>query len=96
MEHMEYVIDLVSEDHVAFGPDTFFGDHVGFHEAFAEHMDAGEEREHPRAAYVEGLENASEFPNVVRWLVAHGHSDDRIAKLLGGNALRALGEAWVR
>ena len=30
MEHFEYVKDLVGEDHVAFGPDTLYGDHVGF------------------------------------------------------------------
>jgi microsomal dipeptidase-like Zn-dependent dipeptidase len=46
MEHFEYCVDLVGIDHVSFGPDTVFGDHVGFHEAYAAHMDAGDEGEH--------------------------------------------------
>ena len=95
MEHFEYCVDLVGLDHVSFGPDTVFGDHVGFHEAYAAHMDAGDEGEHPRAPYVEGLENASEYPNVVRWLVHHGYSDEDIRTAIGGSTLRALGEVWI-
>jgi membrane dipeptidase len=95
MEHFAYCVDLVGIDHVSFGPDTVFGDHVGFHEAYAAHMDAGDEGEHPRAPYVEGLENITEFPNVVRWLVLHGYADEDIAKAIGGNTLRALREVWV-
>ena len=83
MEHFEYCVDLVGIDH------------VGFHEAYAVHMDAGDEGEHPRAPYVEGLENISEFPNVVRWLVAHGYSDEDIRAAIGGNTLRALRDAWI-
>ena len=95
MEHFEYCVELVGIDHVTFGPDTVFGDHVGFHEAYAAHMDAGDEGEHPRARYVEGIENISEYPNVVRWLVRHGYGDEDIAKAIGGNTLRALREVWV-
>ena len=95
MEHFVYCVDLVGIDHVSFGPDTVFGDHVGFHEAYAAHMDAGDEGEHPRAPYVTGLENISEFPNVVRWLVGHGYADDDIAKAIGGNTIRALREIWI-
>jgi membrane dipeptidase len=95
MEHFKYCVDLVGIDHVSFGPDTVFGDHVGFHEAYAAHMDAGDEGEHPRAPYVEGLENISEYPNVVRWLVQHEYGDGDIAKAIGANTLRALREVWV-
>src|SRR5439155_1172765 len=35
MEHFEYCADLVGIEHVAFGPDTLFGDHVGLHHYFA-------------------------------------------------------------
>jgi len=31
MEHFEYCVNLVGIDHVAIGPDTLFGDHVGLH-----------------------------------------------------------------
>jgi membrane dipeptidase len=95
MEHFEYCVDLVGIDHVGFGPDTFFGDHVGLHVAYAANLDAGEEPDHERVAYVEGLENPSEFPNVLRWLVAHGYTDEQIATAVGGSVLRALGDVWV-
>ena len=95
MEHTEYVIDLVGIDHVAFGPDTFYGDHVGLYDHFGAHLDAGEEVETERVPYVEGIENPSEFPNLLRWLVGHGYTDEQIAKLAGGNALRALRGVWV-
>jgi membrane dipeptidase len=95
MEHFEYCVNLVGIDHVTFGPDTVFGDHVGFHEAYTAHMDVGDEGVHPRAPYVEGLENVSEFPNVVRWLVAHGYGDEDIRKAIGGNTLRALRDVWI-
>jgi membrane dipeptidase len=95
MEHLEYVVDLVGIDHVAFGPDTFFGDHVGLSDAFAANLDAGEEIETERVAYVEGIENPSEFPNLLRWLVDHGYTDDQIVKLAGANVLRALRDVWV-
>ncbi len=99
MQHFEYCVELVGIDHVGFGPDTFFGDHVGLHHAFAEHLSiaqnrSGRERGVP---YVKGLENPAEcFPNIVRWLVKHGYSDDEIATVIGGNALRVLREAWKR
>jgi membrane dipeptidase len=95
MEHFAYCVDLVGIDHVGFGPDTFFGDHVGLHVAYAANLDAGEEPDHERVAYVEGLENPSEFPNVLRWLVGHGYTDEQIATAVGGSVLRALGDVWV-
>src|SRR5438094_296794 len=41
MEHFEYCADLVGIDHVAFGPDTLFGDHVGLHHYFAMQLSIG-------------------------------------------------------
>lgn len=96
MDHVEYCIDLLGIDHVGFGFDTFFGDHVALHRFYAGSLDTGEVAEHEWVDHVEGLENASEYPNVVRWLVAHGYDDVAIGKLMGGNALRALGDVWPR
>jgi membrane dipeptidase len=47
--------------------------------------------------YVKGLENPSEvMPNVIRWLVKHGYSDEDIAKVAGLNVLRVLRQTWAR
>ena len=99
MEHFEYIANLVGIDHVAFGPDTLFGDHVGLHHAFARQLSISEAHAgaaYDQVEYVKGLENPSEvMPNVARWLVAHGYSDEEIAKALGLNALRVLRETWA-
>lgn len=95
MEHVEYCIGVMGIDHVGFGPDLVFGDHVGLHNLYAGTFDTGETAGHEWVEHVEGLENLSEFPNTIRWLVAHGYADEQIAKLVGGNVLRALRDVWV-
>lgn len=98
MDHFTYCVDLVGIDHVAFGPDTLFGDHVGLHDAFAAHLSIAEAHghvEHPRVPYVDGLENPAEcYWNITSWLVSRGYSDDEIVKVLGGNIMRVLAEVW--
>jgi membrane dipeptidase len=103
MEHFEYCVDLVGIDHVVFGLDTIFADHVGLHEALAGSLSMSEitfdltTKERPIGVkYVKGLENPTEaHNNIVRWLVKHGYSDGEIGKIIGGNMLRALEEVWV-
>lgn len=104
MEHFEYVKDLVGIDHVAFGPDTLYGDHVGLHHVFAEALSIGDatkgkkEKDSPRfeeVPYVKGIENPTEAShNILRWLVKQRYSDQDIAKVLGENILRVLKEVW--
>ncbi|PYE52706.1 dipeptidase [Deinococcus yavapaiensis] len=100
MEHFEYCANLVGIDHVAFGPDVLYGDHVGLHTVFARALSIGESRgaaPYPKVEWVDGLENPAEaFPNIVRWLVKNGYSDEDIAKVAGGNILRVLKQAWAR
>src|SRR5919202_1454302 len=38
MQHFEYCVDLLGIEHVAFGPDTLFGDHVALHHALARQL----------------------------------------------------------
>jgi membrane dipeptidase len=93
MEHFEYVANLVGIDHVGFGPDTMYGDHVAMHHAYSQtfSLDANTEE----VPYVEGLENPTEASwNIVRWLVKHAYSDEEIKKVTGGNALTVLKEVW--
>jgi membrane dipeptidase len=97
MDHFHYCADLVGLDHVGFGPDTLYGDHVGLHRTFASLLghSASAGPEHPVVDYVDGLENPSEsFHNIAAWLVRDGLSDDEIVKVLGGNVLRALAAIW--
>lgn len=99
MDHFRYCVDLVGIDHVSFGPDTLFGDHVGLHHAFASNLSIGQAHGHvdyTEVPYVDGLENpAEEFTNIIGWLVAHSYSDDEIRKVVGGNTMRVLKEVWV-
>ena len=103
MEHFEYIRALVGIDHVGFGPDTVYGDHVGLHRAYAANLSLEESRgkgkpdqHYEEVEYVEGLENPTEGShNIVRWLVAHDYSDADIEKVMGGNALRVMSEAWA-
>ncbi len=103
MEHFEYVRDLVGIDHVAFGPDSLYGDHVGLHRTYAANLSLKEahgagrpDQQYEPVAYVKGLENPTEgSKNIVRWLVAHGYPDADIEKAMGGNVLRVLGQVWA-
>ncbi|MGI9612117.1 MAG: dipeptidase [Acidimicrobiales bacterium] len=104
MEHFEYVVALVGIDHVGFGVDTTYGDHVGLHNTYAANLSLADMRRSADAAttpdfqpvdYVRGLENPTEAShNIVRWLVKHEYSDEQIVKVIGGNALRLLEEVW--
>jgi len=107
MEHFEYVKGLVGIDHIGFGPDSIFGDHVGLHHAYAANLSIKEAHggaaarrqakgmEYEEVEYVTGIENPIEgSKNILRWLVKHGYSDEDIRKAMGGNALRLLGEVW--
>lgn len=97
MEHFEYVKDLVGIDHVGFGPDTLYGDHVGLHGVYKSSLSIKEasQLDYERVDYVEGVENPTEASiNIVRWLVGHGYSDGDIAKVMGNNALQLLKEVW--
>ena len=97
MEHFEYIKDLVGIDHLAFGPDTLFGDHVGLHDLFSSNMSIDEQTsKHKRVDYVEGLENPAEgMTNILKWLIKNNYSKQEISKVMGGNILRVLKEVWI-
>jgi membrane dipeptidase len=98
MDHFEYCAGLVGIGHVAFGPDTLFGDHVALHAVFARLLRIGASRgpAFEPVPYVDGLENPAEnFANICGWLVSHGYDDDTIRAVLGGNIYRALSAIWA-
>ncbi len=98
MDHVDHCVELLGVEHVAFGPDTLYGDHVGLHTQFAGLLGGATAGAppHERVPYVDGLENPTEnFTNITGWLVQHGWSDDDIRLVLGGNVLRALRALWL-
>jgi membrane dipeptidase len=95
MDHFEYLVDLVGIDHVAFGPDTLYGDHVGLHEYMGKDYSKYPDWQELDFDYVEGMENPTRaWHNIVRWLVDEGYGDDEIAKVTGENILRVLDDVW--
>ena len=95
MEHFEYVVDLIGIDHVAFGPDVLYGDHTELLRVLSEFHGMELPESTLQSEYVDGLENPTEaWINIPRWLVANGYEDEEIRKVLGGNVLRALEDAW--
>ena len=105
MEHVERCLDLVGIDHVAFGPDTNFGDHTAWHRTFAplfgkdDALDgqSSQPPPHEPVDYVHGCENPAEaVGNMIRWLFDHGYSDEDVAKLAGGNVRRVAETVWGR
>jgi membrane dipeptidase len=98
MDHFSYCADLVGIEHVAFGPDTLYGDHVMLHTIFARLLSLGATRgpAFEPVAYVDGLENPTEnFANIIGWLVQHGFDDESIRAVIGGNVYRALQAVWI-
>jgi membrane dipeptidase len=98
MDHFQYCVDLVGIEHVAFGPDTLYGDHVALHTVFAHLLGLGATRgpAFEPVAYVDGLENPTEnFANICGWLVRRGFDDETARAVLGGNIYRALQSIWV-
>jgi membrane dipeptidase len=100
MDHFLYCAELVGIEHVAFGPDTLYGDHVALHRIFAHLLSLGSATSGPDfdpVAYVDGLENPTEnFANICRWLVGHGFDDETIRSVIGGNIYRVLRSIWIR
>ncbi len=98
MDHFRYCADLVGIDHVAFGPDTLYGDHVALHRIFAHLLSLSATRgpAFDPVGYVDGLENPTEnFANICGWLVRHGYDDESIRAVLGGNIYRVLQSVWA-
>jgi membrane dipeptidase len=90
MDHLTYVADRLGVEHVALGPDAFFGDHIGLYEATG-HRTAWATPPHEEIRYVAGLENPGEAArNVTAWLLDRGWSELDIARVIGGNVLQVL------
>jgi membrane dipeptidase len=99
MDHFEYCVEIMGIEHVTFGPDTLYGDHVALHKLFAANLGVHQAHggaEYDEVPYVSGLENPTEnYFNIVGWLVKHGYRDEDIIATTSGNILRVLEQVWV-
>src|SRR5207248_4438620 len=86
LDHYEYLVQLLGEDHVGIGTDSVVGDHVGFTRALFLPPDAPP----PPAPYLDGLESPADGANIVRGLIARGYSDAACCKIAGQKALGLL------
>lgn len=94
LDHIDYVTKLVGIDHVAVGLDNTFHDQVAFHRQMAASKSIVLERAGITLAadYMYGIESPLEWRNIVWGLVSRGYTDEEIAKIVGGNALRLIEE----
>ncbi|MFX1504791.1 MAG: dipeptidase, partial [Promethearchaeota archaeon] len=93
LNHIDYIVDLVSVDHVMIGLDNVFGDQVGHHREMDKKSKGRNLKRGGRALaapYIFGLEAPDEWENIVRGLVKHGYSDSEIHKIIGKNALKII------
>ena len=81
LDHYDYMVNLVGVDHVAIGTDTSIGDMVGVGQVVM-----GRTGPAP-APYLNGLESPADGKNIIRGLIARGHSDEDVKKIAGGNVL---------
>ncbi|HJO92752.1 MAG TPA: dipeptidase [Victivallales bacterium] len=97
IEAIEYVIDIVGEDHVGIGSDFTQGRDVAFFD-FITHdkgygrklVDMGEINTHR----LKGLETLGDYSNLTAALIQFGWSEQRIRKIMGENWVNLLKEVW--
>lgn len=90
LDHVDHMVEVMGEDHVAIGPDMMEGwpedDYRGLWRT-------------PRLAgldfvYPAGFDSYAKLPNVTEGLARRGYSDGAIGKILGLNVLRLLERVW--
>ncbi len=104
MLHLEHAVDVCGEDHVGIGSDGAISPVDAtpeFRRKFAEEIRQRRERgisapgEQPDVyTFLPDLNSADRFDRIAVLLSRRGHSDARIAKLLGGNFNRLFRDTW--
>jgi len=102
--HLEHAIDICGEDHVGIGSDGPIARTVITADYKKEWADEINNRrklgisapgEDPNVyAFIPDLNRPDRFGRIAELLSARKHSDERIAKILGGNFARLLQEVW--
>ena len=93
LDHFDYAIKLVGEDHVTFATDWFDGKTKTNWATPWYYPEVTQGKKYGGLGLV-GFSQRSELVNVVEGFVKRGYGAERIAKLLGGNFIRVLKEVW--
>ncbi|HXV85744.1 MAG TPA: membrane dipeptidase [Gemmatimonadales bacterium] len=102
MAQIEYAVNLCGEDHVGIGSDLSITPHVVTPDYLAAHRAFGEERRRrgigaPREdelLFVADMNSERRMEMIADHLLARGHSEARVEKILGGNWMRVFEEVW--
>ena len=105
IRHIEHMIDVGGEDHVGIGTDSqvppvertaeFEKENREWIKGAKEDGIFDKDRPDELYTFIPDLNMANRFEVLATMLSARGHSDSRIAKILGGNFARVLGEVWT-
>ncbi|MEP7044545.1 MAG: membrane dipeptidase [Dokdonella sp.] len=104
IRHIEHAIDVCGEDHVGIGTDgsvaptartpAFEKENRDYMKGMFEDGVFAQGRPPDLYTFIPDLNVANRFEVLAAKLSARGHADARIAKILGGNFARVLGEVW--
>jgi len=104
IRHVEHMIDVCGEDHVGLGTDSqvppvertpeFEKENREWIKGAKEDGIFDKNRPDDLYTFIPDLNMANRFEVLASMLSARKHSDARIAKILGGNFARVLGEVW--
>ena len=105
IRHIEHMIDVCGEDHVGIGTDSqvppvertaqFEKDNREWIKGAKEDGIFDKNRPDDLYTFIPDLNMANRFEVLAAMLSQRKHSDARIAKILGGNFARVLGEVWT-
>ncbi|MBC7988580.1 MAG: membrane dipeptidase [Luteimonas sp.] len=104
VRHIEHAVKVCGEDHVGIGTDTgiapiertpeFEKDNREYMRGMKADGIFAKERPDDLYTFIPDLNTANRFEVLAGMLSTRGHSDARIAKILGGNFARVMGEVW--
>jgi membrane dipeptidase len=93
LDHYDYAIGLIGEDHVTFATDWFDGKTKTNWATPWFYPEVTQGKQYEGLGLV-GFATRAELVNVVEGMLKRGYSAQRIQKLLGGNFIRVLKEVW--
>lgn len=102
IDHMDYVINLIGDDHVGIASDNNLDhskDIIGINSQGALYDEVvGPYNKHvgvdPNERHTKGFAGAVDIDNLIICMRNRGYADERIKKIMGGNFLRVLKDVW--